>query len=106
VTDTEQYQIIGQVVKTHEDAKRHMTILKAKAKAMAEFIYQVGSALSGEASWASSDGTLTISRHNNYAGGAKGQWPSENDVLAVLRQMSDLKKEIESLEKQRKELGV
>jgi hypothetical protein len=106
VTDTEQYQIIGQVVKTHEDAKRHMTTLKAKAKAMAEFIYQVGSALSGEASWASGDGTLTISRHNNYAGGAKGQWPSENDVLAVLRQMSDLKKEIESLEKQRKELGV
>ena len=54
----------------------------------------------------SSDGTLTINRHNNYAGGAKGQWPSENDVLAVLREMSDLKKEIENLEKQRKELGV
>ena len=106
MTDTEQYQIIGQVVKTHEDAKKHMAVLKAKAKSTAEFIYQVGSALSGEASWTSNDGTLTISRHNNYAASAKGQWPSESDVLAVLREISDLKKEIENLEKQRRELGV
>jgi hypothetical protein len=105
MSDDERFQIIGKVVSDHEAAKKHLATLKVKAKALSEFLYIVGSALAGEATWSVAGTTFTVKRFN--AGGpVTGEWPTAGSLAALLQEITDTHSQITLLEKQRKDLGI
>ena len=122
MTDQEQYQIIGKVVSDHEKAKKHLVVLKAKGETLAEFLYRVGSALSGEAAWSMSGQSLTVKGSDSVQhfgivhhgpddqhampGPVSGEWPTSEAVFELLQEIEDTKTQIKQLEQQRAELGV
>lgn len=108
MSDEERYQIIGKVVADHEDAKKLLAALQAKAAAMGEFLHDAASVLQGNATWEWNPTQVQIKlthagKRTSYGHGA---WPTLADAKQLTEEMDATKARIEALQGRRKELGV
>ncbi len=90
----------------HEEAKRRLAALQAKAKVLGAFIHLVANVLTGDATRYSYDGqTIRVEPFHSSSGGA-GAWPSMEELVSLLSQIDTAKNDIAELEWRRKDLGV
>jgi hypothetical protein len=105
MSDDEKYQIIGKVVSDHEEAKKHLAALFAKVDRLKAFLNGVGHALDGRASLSVAGDKITV-RIANMSDNHTEVWPSWGDLAALMQEIKDTNQRIETLETQRKGLGV
>jgi hypothetical protein len=105
MSDDEQDQIIGRVVREHEKAKKLLAALKVKAAALATVITGVANVLSEHADWSHTGDRFHIkNRHNGQE--TDGRWPTWDEICRLLDEIESTRGDIETLAQRRKELGV
>lgn len=107
MTDEERFTIIGRVVSEHEEAKRHLGALHARAENWSRLFYAIATAMSPSAapggSWTATDTHFSGSQGSAPVSGAVPSWA---DVRQLLDEIEATKTRIEQLAQRRKDLGV
>jgi hypothetical protein len=107
MSDDEKFKIIGKVVSDHEAAKKRLEALQVKGKMVGEFLHLVANTLTGNAKIYELRGERGIKiAPFNMSRGGEGDWPTFDELSALLREICSTKQQIEELGSQRKELGV
>ena len=105
MTDQEQYQIIGKVVSDHENAKKRLAALLAKAKDLGQGLSAVTNVLRQNADCRLDGDALQIKNHNSGLS-MTVMWPTGDELRQLILDIDTTRTAIASLEAQRKELGV
>jgi hypothetical protein len=105
MTNAEQDQIIGQVVREHEAAKRRLQFLVTKGQQMGEQLLGIGTALKAGAD-VTIDGDVFRVHQYGILPAMDCAMPSVEDVRELVRTTNETKAQVEQLERQRKALNV
>lgn len=109
MTDEERYRIIGQVVSNHEEAKKILAALLAKAKSLSTMVADVAKALDQVSDFSRPEGGdafIVRERHGGSRKYAVRAWPSFDQISDLFAEIASTHTEIATLERQRRELGI
>lgn len=105
MTDQEQYQIIGKVVSDHEQAKKRLAALVAKAKTVGEELHAIANVLTQNAD-CTFDGETFVTKNRNNGQRTTASLPSFGAVHELVMDIETTRATIADLEARRRDMGI
>ena len=105
MSDEDRYRMIGKLVCDHEQAKKDLAALRAKASNLATLLHGVCAALVGGTEWQASGSSFSYKLSSGGAA-SSGTLPTPGEIVDLLKAVTAAESSVKELEQERKELGV